>query len=57
MSIRRPRIPLTDPRFVYVPAHLSDIRVRFEQHKREQRLAQADTQRVIDIMTARQEKK
>ena len=41
----KPTIPLTDPRFVYTPAHATDIRVRFNRERA--RLKQQQTHLAI----------
>lgn len=32
----KPRVPITDPAFRYVPSHKTDVRETFERIKREQ---------------------
>jgi len=49
----KPAIPLTDPRFAYVPAHQSDIRKTFERVRAEQEQARAQSAKVAPIRKTR----
>ena len=49
----KPRLPITDKRFVYVPACQTDIRVRFEAEREKVRQAEAAEHKVIRILRKR----
>jgi hypothetical protein len=53
----KPIIPITDARFVYTPAHATDIRVRFNRVRRELQQTATETRSHLALFEHRRKEK